>query len=579
MSGLPLPDVPPGPRRELAHALHDLHHRSGWPSLRTLAREAGCSHTTISTVFSSPRLPTWGTLELVVEAMDGTSQAFRELWLAASTPPATPAPTGAGTIAGRSDELATLHHHLQAGTGLLLVTGEAGIGKTRLVTTAAARTTADTFVAVGHCLPLSTEVELLPVSDVLRSVHAADDGQWVRDALTGSAPYVAESLLHLLPDLGSPAPRPHLSDHWARQRLFAAVDTVLTRLAELRPFAVLLEDLHWADSTTLDLVEHVLAGGPGPPLLGTWRPQDTATRRDATAWATRVRRMPSVQTLALQPLTREQTAEQLALLGRREDSDYADRIHRRSQGQPLFTEQLAAHASDDEGLPELLADLFDQRLSGLGPAAWSIARVLGVADRPLVDSQVRAASGLSEADLRVGLHELDSRRLLRPTAGRDLQLQHPLLAEATRRRLLSLDLVDEHRRLALTLTEDPDPAADESTGHEEAAGDVLQERMLRSMGRYRDGQGGGGASHRGGVRRRRLWPPPGGADRARAARRPRRRPRGGPSACRGGLARGSGAGAAPARDPRVCRLHGPPADGRPPRGGDRRRGRPRARPG
>ena len=93
MSGLPLPDVPPGPRRDLAHALHDLHHRSGWPSLRTLAREAGCSHTTISTVFSSPRLPTWGTLELVVEAMDGKSQAFLELWLAASTPPATRRPS------------------------------------------------------------------------------------------------------------------------------------------------------------------------------------------------------------------------------------------------------------------------------------------------------------------------------------------------------------------------------------------------------------------------------------------------------------------------------------------------------
>ena len=260
-------------------------------------------------------------------------------------------------------------------------------------------------------------------------------------------------------------------------------------MAQLRPLAVLLEDLHWADSTTLDLVEHVLAGAPGgPPLLGTWRPQDTATRRDATAWATRVRRMTSVQTLALQPLTREQTAEQLALLGRREDGGYVDRIHRRSQGQPLFTEQLAAHATDDESLPELLADLFDQRLSGLGPAAWSIARVLGVAGRPLVDSQVRAASGLSEADLRAGLHELDFRRLLRPSAGRDLQLQHPLLAEATRRRLLSLDLVDEHRRLAVALTDDPDPAAGEATGHEKAAGDVLQERMLRSMGRYRDGK-------------------------------------------------------------------------------------------
>ena len=166
MSALPRPELPPGPHRDLVDALHDLHHRAGWPSLRTLARETGVSHTTVSHAFSSPKVPSWGTLELLVEAMDGDTTAFHDLWLAATTPVDDgPAPTP--RIAGRKPELAAVRRHLETGTGLLLVTGEAGIGKTTLVGAAAAAI-ADTFVATGHCLPLSAEVPLMPVVDVLR---------------------------------------------------------------------------------------------------------------------------------------------------------------------------------------------------------------------------------------------------------------------------------------------------------------------------------------------------------------------------------------------------------------------------
>ena len=86
MVQLSRPEVPPGAHRDLVDALHALHHEAGWPSLRWLAREAGCSHTTVATVFSSPKLPSWGVLELVVEAMGGDVGEFRRLWLAASGP-------------------------------------------------------------------------------------------------------------------------------------------------------------------------------------------------------------------------------------------------------------------------------------------------------------------------------------------------------------------------------------------------------------------------------------------------------------------------------------------------------------
>ena len=78
MGALPRPDVPPGAHHDLVVALHELHHRAGWPSLRRLAADAGCSHTTVSHVFSSPRLPAWGTLELVVEALGGDVDNVKE---------------------------------------------------------------------------------------------------------------------------------------------------------------------------------------------------------------------------------------------------------------------------------------------------------------------------------------------------------------------------------------------------------------------------------------------------------------------------------------------------------------------
>ena len=86
MSALPRPDVPLGAHRDLVDALHALHHEAGWPSLRTLARATGVSHTTVSKTFSTAALPSWGTLELLVQVMDGDVARFHALWVSATEP-------------------------------------------------------------------------------------------------------------------------------------------------------------------------------------------------------------------------------------------------------------------------------------------------------------------------------------------------------------------------------------------------------------------------------------------------------------------------------------------------------------
>ena len=94
MGALPRPDLPPGAQRDLNDALHDLHHRAGWPSLRALAREAGCSHTTVSKAFSTAGLPDVGRPRTACGGHARGAELFRELWLAASTPP----PTARGPV-------------------------------------------------------------------------------------------------------------------------------------------------------------------------------------------------------------------------------------------------------------------------------------------------------------------------------------------------------------------------------------------------------------------------------------------------------------------------------------------------
>ena len=119
-------------------------------------------------------------------------------------------------------------------------------------------------MAGGSCLPLSTDVPLLPIATLLRATYDADHGQWLKEALTDAAPYVSASLRRLLPELDLIVDAPaEPDDEWSRQRLFTAVGSTLAGLAALRPLAVVIEDLHWADAMTLDLLEHLLTTGPG----------------------------------------------------------------------------------------------------------------------------------------------------------------------------------------------------------------------------------------------------------------------------------------------------------------------------
>ena len=246
--------------------------------------------------------------------MDGDPAAFHDLWLAASSPAdGTAAPTP--PIAGRTAELDVVRRHLDSGTGLLLVTGEAGIGKTTLVGAAAG--SVDRVVAVGHCLQLSSEVPLLPVVDVLRGLYLIDDGQWMREGLADCPPYVRASVSRLLPELQEDALAPPQDDPWGLERLFSSIGGLLRAMSATRALALHVEDCHWADRSTLDLLTHLMNGPAEVPLVVTWRSNDPSVPAGHSEWLSRATWAPGVASVDLGPMSLDETAHQLRLLGGR----------------------------------------------------------------------------------------------------------------------------------------------------------------------------------------------------------------------------------------------------------------------
>jgi hypothetical protein len=217
-------------------------------------------------------------------------------------------------------------------------------------------------------------------------------------------------------------------------------------------------------------------------VVGTWRTDDPSTKGSSEEWLARVRRLPVVQDIDLSPLSREETAEQVAMLtSSAPNPAWVDEIHRRTRGHPLFTEQLAAHATSPDRMPQRLVDLLDRRLEGLSEPAWPVVRALAVADRPLTDDQIRAVTRLTPEDLNRLLRELaDHRVLAEPAPSHEVQLRHPLLADAVRRRLVTGEASAEHQRLAQVLATSPDASPAEIAAHWQAAEDAEEELLWRT---------------------------------------------------------------------------------------------------
>ena len=329
-------------------------------------------------------------------------------------------------LVGREGELraacAALDDVRDGHVRVLVLLGEAGIGKSALLGAIAARARARTrppLVLAGRAAEHERDVPFAVAVDAL-DTHVA-----------GLHP---SRLGALGPDLGRvlPAAAGHdaavetaAGDPAGRVRHHRALASLLEMLGRERPFVLLLDDLHWADDASLELVLHLLRRPPPVAhlLAVALRPAARMSRLlDAAC------RAPGFEQLSLGPLGGAAAQDLLSGVG---DPVVRERLAHEARGNPLYLRELArAAAGQGDSLPATLTAVIGSELAELGPAARRLADGAAVAGDPFDLELASAAAGV-EPD-GAGLDELVAAGLCAPagTAGREFAFRHPLVQRA-----------------------------------------------------------------------------------------------------------------------------------------------------
>ena len=354
-------------------------------------------------------------------------------------------------LVGRSRELELLVGRWEeAAHGLgqaVFLSGEPGIGKSRLVRELAARLEPEAAAVLElQCSDARTDSALHPVADHFRH-RLADSSRGIEALLADSGVPVDESAPVVAALLGLPGAAGLDPDALKRRTTDVVVSYVLAH-AERRPVLVVVEDLHWADPSTLELVEELLAAIPeGRVLL-------VATFRSSLRppWEPQSH----VSHLSLGPCTPGEAQELVAHAARTPlSAEVAQAVVERSDGVPLFLEELARTAGPHGSeLPATLDDLLTARLDALGPAAKTIAHVGALIGREFPRDLVAAASGLPSGELDRGLGQLLAAELVR-RRGSALDprylFRHALVQEAVTHSLPEAARQTLHLRIARAL--------------------------------------------------------------------------------------------------------------------------------
>lgn len=331
-------------------------------------------------------------------------------------------------LVGRAAELGALLEATgiaDGSTGPVIVGGDAGIGKTRLLRELGVHAReADQRVLVGHCLDLGDSV--MPLQPFVEAFAAATEAE--KSALNTSLPALGPLLWR------------DVADHADRAELFAAVAAGLDQLAASRPLLLVIEDAHWADPSTRRLLRFVLGYvfSHDVHVVVSYRADDLHRRhplREALAeWV----RLPDVRRVELDPLNEIDLAALLdRRAGRRLDQAAVRAVVNRAGGNAFYAEELldAGLADADARIPDTLADLLLVRLDRLDDAARAVVRVAACAAGPVDDNTLAAVADLPPGDVAAGVRAALDHRVL-TLRGEQYTFRHALLAEAVRDDLL-----------------------------------------------------------------------------------------------------------------------------------------------
>ncbi|MGD9528277.1 helix-turn-helix transcriptional regulator [Pseudonocardia sp.] len=354
-------------------------------------------------------------------------------------------------LPGRRRELSELLAALASGSArTVLVGGDAGVGKTRLVEELSERARRrDVTVITGHAVDIEAAPPFWPVICAIRAAARADPHGDVRDLLSG--------WIDRLPPMDgadAAATRPAV-------RLLDMLHRLVVDLAALRRLLLVIEDLHWADRATRDLVAYLVANlGPEPVMIvTTYRGERRGSTPDFYVALAELRRHRNVSGLELQPLPRRVLADLVRgwAPGR---PDLEPLVWGRSAGNAFIAEETvrAVLGGDARGLPASLREIVLSRVALLSPPARQVVRVVAAGVGPLPHRLLAEVLDQQPATMLGAVREAVAEGVVRTDEhGDGYQLRHGLMTDVVIADLLPGERVDLNHRYALALTRLGDP--------------------------------------------------------------------------------------------------------------------------
>ncbi|MFJ2747185.1 discoidin domain-containing protein [Streptomyces sp. NPDC087297] len=383
---------------------------------------------------------------------------------------------------GRREELRSLVQALRVGPSVVLVKGEAGIGKSRLLREATGRLESAT-VMWGGCHPLREPLPFGPVIDALRSADLHIDSQAKLSAATAAlAPYLPAVAWQLPKDERGTADPETGGD---AQRLMRAVHELL---GVLGPVVLVVEDLHWVDEATRDLL---LLLARNPPqhlrLVLTYRAEDLPEHGNALGAPYRRPVGVGGTEITLSPFTESEVRElAVSVIGPAAATALGGRLFERSQGLPLVAEEdlltvadrLArspadgAKALEDMGVPRALQEALNSRIAVLAPEAVAVVQAAAVLAVPATEELLAALAGLEEAQAEAGLEAALEASVLSETSPGWYGFRHVLARRAVYDKILGPRRRRLHRRAVDALSDEQPPPLVRIAHHTRQLGDT-----------------------------------------------------------------------------------------------------------
>lgn len=430
--------------------------------------------------------------ELGVEPGPATRQAYEQLLQTAAPPPADPAPLTTirtSPLVGRRGEWQRLQacwHQAAGGQAqFVAVTGEAGIGKTRLVeelvdwATRQGMTTAQT-----HCYASEGGLAYAPVTDWLRAAGLRLELLHLEDVWLTQVARLLPELLAERPGLPWPEP---ITESWQRQHFFEALTRAI--FINARPQVLIIDDLQWTDQETLAWLHYLLRSRPRAPLLvaATIRLTELDFQHPLMAWLVDLRRTSQLTEIELGPLDATDTALLAAhIAGSELNSALAAQLYTETEGHPLIVVEtvragtLKGRLKPETSLSPKIQAVIESRLAQLSSPARRIANLAAAIGRAFTFDVLAEASREDEDRLVKGLDELWHRRLIREQSENDYDFSHNKIREVVYNQLSTANRRLLHRRIAAAMemvhAAELDPMSQQIARQYEAAG--VKEKAL-----------------------------------------------------------------------------------------------------